>query len=345
MHYLVTGGSGFLGINLVRYLLKRGHAVTVIDIADFDYPDCCKKITFIKGDIRVKADLHKALQGVDMVVHGAAALPLYSEQDIYSTNVQGTKYVLELCREHGIQRCIYISSTAVYGVPDHHPLYETDAVSGVGPYGKSKILAEKECLAIRKTGLCVPIIRPKSFVGPERLGAFVLLYNWAKEGRNFPVIGSGANRYQLLDVADLCEAIYACAKGDAAATDDVFNIGAREFTTMRQDFQAVLDHAGFGKKIIALPAGPAVALLRTLEFLKLSPLYEWIYATAGKDSFVSTEKAEQMLGYAPRYSNQQALVRNYEWYLANELSFAGESGVTHRVPWKRGMLTLAKQFF
>jgi len=345
MRYLVTGGSGFLGINLVRYLIEHGHDITVLDIADFDYPDCRGKIKFIKGDIRSSSDCDIAMAGVDMVVHCAAALPLYAEQEIYSTDVLGTKYVLEHSLKHEAQRCIFISSTSVYGVPDHHPLYETDPLIGVGPYGKAKILAEEACDTFREKGLCVPVIRPKSFIGPERLGAFAMLYNWAKEGRGFPVIGSGSNRYQLLDVEDLCEAIYACATLDAAAVNDVFNIGASAFTTMAEDFQAVLDAAGYGKKIRPLPAAPAIAALRVLEFLKLSPLYKWIYETAFKDSFVSIEKAERILKFMPRYSNKQALVRNFNWYLANEQSFDGTSGITHRVPWKQGLLGLAKLFF
>jgi len=345
MNYLITGGSGFLGINLVRYLLKRGHAVTVLDIADFDYPDCRNKIAFIKGDVRIKNDLENAMQGVEMVVHCAAALPLYTDEQIYSTDVLGTRQVLEASARNAVQRCIFISSTAVYGVPDHHPLYESDPLVGVGPYGKAKILAEEACRKFREKGLCVPVIRPKSFVGPERLGAFAMLYDWAKEGRGFPVIGSGRNRYQLLAVEDLCDAIYACATLEKAKVNDVFNIGAGEFTNMRNDFQSVLDAAGHGKKIKPLPAGPAIAALRVLELLRLSPLYKWIYATACEDSFVSIEKARQVLQFKPRYSNKQALVRNFNWYLANEQHFAGTSGVTHRVPWKQGMLGLAKQFF
>ena len=67
--------------------------------------------------------------------------------------------------------------------------------------------------------------------------------------------------------------------------------------------------------------------------------------TAGKDSFVSIEKAERVLGYDPRYSNKEALVRNYRWYLDNLESFEGQSGVSHRVPWRQGILKVAKLFF
>ncbi|MDX2162337.1 MAG: NAD-dependent epimerase/dehydratase family protein [bacterium] len=341
---LITGGSGFLGINLVRYLLARGHAVVSLDLLDFDYPER-GRITEVKGDIRDRAAVDRAMQGVQIVIHTAAALPLYSEADIFSTDIDGTRNILESAAAHGVERMIHISSTAVYGVPDHHPLYETDPVSGVGPYGKAKIEAEALCVEARKTGLCVPIIRPKSFIGPERLGVFALFYDWAKDGRGFPMIGSGNNRYQLLDVQDLCDAIYLCMTLDRETVNDTFNIGAKAFTTMREDYQAVLDYAGYNRKIVPFPEAPVIFALKILERLKLSPLYAWVYETAGKDSFVSIDKAERVLGYAPKYSNKDALIRNYQWYLDNLSHFEGRSGVTHRVPWNQGALKLAKLFF
>ncbi len=343
--FLITGGAGFLGINLTRFLLARGHDVTCLDFADFDYPDAVDRVRVVYGDIRDPAAVEEALTGVDVVVHTAAALPLYKKSDIVSTDVAGTRNVLEAAFRHRVDRAIHISSTAVYGIPDHHPLLEDDRLDGVGPYGQAKIMAEEVCLDYRKKGMCVTIIRPKSFVGPERLGVFALLYDWAKDGRGFPMIGSGNNRYQLLDVEDLCQAIYLAATGDKVIVNDTFNIGAREFTTMRQDYQAVLDAAGHGKKVIPFPAEPLIWTLRVLEVLHLSPLYKWVYETASKDSFVSIEKAERVLGYDPKYSNRDALLRNYQWYLANVDTFEHSSGVSHRVPWGQGILKFAKQLF
>jgi len=224
-------------------------------------------------------------------------------------------------------------------------LVEGDRLEGVGPYGRAKVEAEQLCAAARQRGLCVSVIRPKSFIGPERLGIFALLYDWAQSGHNFPLSGNGRNRYQLLDVEDLCEATYLAATLPIDRANDTFNIGASQFTTMREDFAAVLDEAGYGKKLVPLPAAPAIALLRLLERLGLSPLYKWVYETAAKDSFVSIDKAALKLGFTPRYSNRQALVRNYRWYLENLHRFQHDSGITHRVPWKQGALKLAKMVF
>lgn len=342
--YMITGGAGFLGINMVRYLLDRNHEVVTLDIAPFDYPER-SQITEVVGDIRDRAAVDKAMDGVDVVIHTAAALPLYKPEEIYSTDIDGTRTVIESAHAHDVPRFVHISSTAVYGIPDHHPLYESDKLDGVGPYGEAKIAAEELCIAYRDKGMIVPVIRPKSFIGPERLGVFALLYDWAYTGHNFPVLGDGSNRYQLLDVEDLCAAIYLSATLDSDVANDTFNIGATDFTTFREDYQAVLDFAGHGKKIIGLPAEPAIWTLRFLEMLGISPLYKWVYETANKDSFVSVEKAIEKLGWQPQYSNKDALIRNYRWYVDNLAQFENQSGVSHRVPWKQGALILAKMVF
>ena len=347
MKVLVTGGSGFLGINLIRFLRTKGvDEIRVLDIADFDYPEKTEPwLKFTLGDVRDIPAVEKITEGCDVVVHCAAALPLYSEKDIYTTEVDGSKNVLNAARKFNLDRHVQISSTAVYGVPKKHPIYETDPMVGVGPYGHAKIEAEDACRAARKEGYCVPIIRPKSFIGPERLGVFALFYDWAYTGHGFPMIGSGKNRYQLMDVEDLCEAIWAAMTYPKDVVNTEFNIGAKDFTTMREDYQAVLDKAGYGKKIHGTPVKPIVFILRILEALKLSPLYPWVYETASTDSFVSIEKAEKLLDFKPRYSNKDALIRNYEWYVAHLSEFAGKSGVSHRVPWKQGLLAVAKLFF
>jgi nucleoside-diphosphate-sugar epimerase len=341
---LITGGAGFLGINLTRYLLERGYQVTTLDLQEFDYPER-PRVREVQGDIRNASLVDEVMKGQDYVVHTAAALPLYTPEEIYTTDVVGTRIVMETARKHNVKCAVHISSTAVYGIPDHHPLFEDDKLDGVGPYGQAKINAEVACLEQRAKGLVCPIIRPKSFIGPERLGVFALLYDWALDGHGFPMIGSGKNRYQFLDVADLCEAIHLCMTKEPSITNDTFNIGAKEFTTMGEDYQAVLDAAGKGKRVVPFPAAPAIVGLRALEKLGISPLYKWVYETASTDSFVSIEKAEKILGYTPKYSNKDALLRNLEWYKEHRSEFQNRSGVTHRVPWKQGAIGILKHFF
>lgn len=340
---VVTGGSGFMGINLIRFLLARHYKVTSIDIAPFDYPER-DRVAAITGDVRDYQAVLASLTDAVAVVHCAAALPLYPPDEIMTTEVDGTRTVLRAAQDAGIHRVVHISSTAVYGTVAKG-VAEDGAFEVLGPYAEAKILAERECAIARDAGLCVPVLRPKTFVGPERLGVWAILYDWAYSGSGFPLIGRGDNRYQLLDVDDLSAAVHAALTLDEAVVNDTFNIGAGVFGTMREDFQAVLDHAGHGRKVRPLPVWPVVTTLKLLERLKLSPLYEWVYETAMADSFVSIEKAERALGFRPRYSNRDALIRNFDWYVAHLPQFHDTSGVSHRVPWKQGLIALGKKVF
>ncbi len=339
----VTGGAGFLGINLIRVLLERGLSVTSLDTSPFQYPEK-SRVRVLTGDVRDAQVVADALEGVDAVVHCAAALPLHSPREIETVGIEGTKVVGSMAVRQGVQRMVHISSTAVYGIPKVHPILEEHELVGVGPYGRTKIAAEEMAASFRSS-FPVTILRPKSFIGPERLGVFALLFDWAASGHHFPIPGSGRNLYQYLDVADLVSAIWLSLTAPSDMANDVYNIGAGEFGTFRDDFQAVLDEAGFDKSVKPLPAMPAIWVLRGLDRLKLSPLYPWVYETAVKDSYVSIKKAKKNLGFAPQFSNREALLRNFHWYLENQASFAGQSGLSHRVPWKQGVLRVAKAFF
>lgn len=342
-HYFVTGGAGFLGINLVRKFLSLGHRVTTFDRNSFDYPES-GLVTHVIGDIRDADALRKAMVHADAVVHAAAALPLNTRDEIFSVDVGGTRQVIEEAHRKSIDRFVHISSTAVYGVPKGGGIKEDSPLVGVGAYGSAKIAAEKVVASYRDR-MTVTIVRPKSFLGPERLGVFSLLYDWASTGHHFPIPGTGDNLYQYLDVEDLCVGIDLALSAPKHLANDTYNFGASKFGTFREDFQAVLDRAGFGKRVKSLPVLPAILALRLLDKLGLSPLYPWVYETAVKDSYVSIEKARMNLKWSPAYSNKQALLRNYDWYVKNRSAFVSESGVTHRVPWKQGALGLAKHLF
>ena len=120
------------------------------------------------------------------------------------------------------------------------------------------------------------------------------------------------------------------------------NVGATQFGTVRSDLRALIEHAGSSSRLTPVPARPAETVLRLLELLRVSPLAEWHYKTAHRDSFVDVSKAERLLGWSPRYSNAEALTRTYDWYLANRESLAA-AGVTHRVPWNQQALAVLKR--
>jgi nucleoside-diphosphate-sugar epimerase len=335
MKYAITGGAGFLGLHLARRLLADGHEVRTLDTAPLDDAELERSVEELRGDVRDPDVVRRACEGADIVVHAAAALPIQaSRASIRAVNVDGTANVLEAAQG----RVVFISSTAVYGVPEKHPIEEDDPLVGVGWYGESKIDAERLC---RVAATETVIVRPKTFIGPERLGVFEILFDWIREGRRIYTLGKGHNRYQLLAVEDLVDAIVRAATVPEAA-NEVVHVGAKEFGTVRHDLQALIDHAGSDSRLTPIPVKPAELILRALELARLSPLAEWHYKTAHRDSFVDVSKAERILGWQPRLSNEQALIETYDWYLANR-GTVGAAGVTHRVPWNQQALGLLKK--
>ena len=339
MIWALSGGAGFLGLHLARRLLADGHQVRSLDVVTLDDAGLEQSVQELRGDVRERDRVRELVAGADVVVHAAAALPIQaSRESIRSVNVAGTENVLQEARDAGVKRVVFISSTAVYGVPEKHPIEEEDPLVGVGWYGESKIDAEALCrVAAGET----TIVRPKTFIGPERLGVFEILFDWIREGRRIYILGKGYNRYQLLAVEDLVDAIVRAGTVPEAARQ-TFNIGATEFGTVRDDLQALIDHAGSTSRLQPVPVRPAEIALRALELLRVSPLAEWHYKTAHKDSFVDVSRAQRVLGWQPRLSNKEALIETYDWYLANR-ERVGAAGVTHRVPWNQQALGLLKR--
>jgi nucleoside-diphosphate-sugar epimerase len=254
-------------------------------------------------------------------------------------NVGGTATVLTAARDRGVRRVVHISTTAVYGVPRRHPITADTPLAPLGAYGETKAEAERLCR--EATGVETVILRPKTFVGPGRLGVFEILFDWVREGRRIYVLGSGQNRYQLLAVEDLVAAVVRAA--EAPVGGQVLNVGAKVFGTVTDDLEAVIQHAGSASRVTPIPAAPARLLLRGLELTRLSPLAEWHYRTADQDSYVDTTHAENALGWAPRFSNAATLIATYDWYLANRDRQAAP-GLTHRTPWRQRALGVLKRF-
>jgi nucleoside-diphosphate-sugar epimerase len=343
MKLAVTGGAGFLGYHICKRLSEKFSEIYALDISPFEKKEYPENTKFLSVDVREKRKVLEGLKGIDIIVHSAAALPLWKRKDIFDTNIDGTRNVLEAAVEHGIERVVFISSTAVYGIPKKHPICEEDPLVGVGPYGESKIIAEGICTEFRDRGLCIPIVRPKTFIGIGRLGVFQILYDWVRSGKRIPIIGNGRNRYQLLEVDDLVDSIYLALTLPKERVNDTFNVGAKEFGTVLDDVGAMCSYSNTGSRVLPVSSSIAKPILSILWKLRLSPLYKWIYDTADTDSYVSIEKAEKVLGWFPRYSNREALIRSYSWYLQN-LQNLGSPGVTHRVAWRQGVLSFIKKF-
>lgn len=175
--YLVTGGAGFIGSNIVEELVRRGQKVRVLDsfitgkmenIAPF-----LKKIELVRGDIRDRATLRRALKGIDYCIHQAALRSVpKSVDDPFTTNdinVNGTLNVLFEAKAAGVKRVVYASSSSAYGDARSFPQKETDLPGPISPYGVSKLAAEHYCVTFAKTfGLETVSLRYFNVFGPRQ---------------------------------------------------------------------------------------------------------------------------------------------------------------------------------
>lgn len=339
--WLVTGGAGFFGIHMCRFLAEKGEEVVSYDRDPFPENERMPGIKVVEGDILDIDRLEKALTDVDYVIHAAAELALAEPGKITRTNGEAALDILEACKRKAVKKLVFTSSCAVYGTPETHPIYENSPINPMGVYGQAKNIAEQ--ILLNFNDVETVIIRPKSFIGTGRLGIFQLFFEWVEEGRKIPIFGDGENQFQLLEVTDLANACYLAAlKGK---DKEIYNIGATDFGTVNHDLTAFLKHAESGSKLLHFPSRPLKFILSILEKLKISPIYKWVYDTADKDSFVSVEKAQNQLGWEPTYSNIDALNSTYDWYLGEGKIMAQNYGTGHRVAWKQGVLRFVKYLF
>lgn len=341
---VVTGSSGMLGGNLSRHLTELGYDVRGVDLRPPHGADTTWE--HHDGDVRDTTLMTQLTTGAAGVVHCAAALPSYPADEIHDIIVNGTRSVFEAGERAGVERVVHISSTAVYGLPKTVPTTEDHPREPVDTYSRAKVAAEDVAATFRARGMCVPVLRPKTFLGPGRLGLFGMLFEWAEQGHNFPVLGSGDVRIQMFAIEDLVAAVATVLTAAGHVANDVYNLAAARFGTLREDFQAVLDMAGHGKRVVSLPARPALAGLRLLERARLSPVYGRLQHKLLADSYVSIEKARERLGFQPRWSNRDAILRTYEWWRQARIGPAPKGrGRTSRDAWRQGALALAKVFF
>lgn len=343
MKVIITGGAGFLGVHLARRFLQGNYDVTLFDIAPLDAKDLIGKVRVIKGDVRNAKAVDGAITGHDFVVHAAAALPIQrTKKAIYSVNIDGTKNVLEAALQHKVKRVVFISTTAVYGVPKHLPEKEDAPLDPIGYYGESKVAAENLCREYDAKGLQTNILRPKSFLGPERLGVFEIWFEAIYQGHRVFILGNGKNKYQLLAVSDVASAVEKTLTSKIHG--ETFNIGAKIFQTWRKDLESVIKHEKSSSKVTGLLVLPSQIMLTLLEWLNLSPLSAWHYKTMPVPSYVSIEKAEKYLKWHPTKSNQELILESYLWYKENRKKVINKIGKTHRVGWNFKILNLISRF-
>jgi nucleoside-diphosphate-sugar epimerase len=338
---LITGGSGYFGSLLRDRLRARGQAVRVFDLMDAS--DRPGDVAFVQGDIRDTARVKEACSGSEVVYHCVAQVPLAKDRALFeSVNVQGTENLLQASRLAKVGKVVYISSSAVFGVPKSNPVTEQTPPSPGEAYGRAKLEGEKLCARYASEGLDVAIIRPRTIMGHGRLGIFQILFEWIREGYNVPVLGRGDNVYQFVHADDLAEACILAARRRGRA---VYNCGTDRFGTMREVLEHLCAHAGTGSRVKGVPMAPAVGFMKFSSAIGLSPLGPYHAMMYGRSLYFDIARAQTDLGWRPRYSNNEMFVQSYEWYLKNRETILSSHGASHhRSAVKQGALSLIKHF-
>jgi nucleoside-diphosphate-sugar epimerase len=336
---LVTGGSGYFGGLLVRMLRQRGRRVRIFDLNDTD--DRPADVEFQQGDIRDAAAVRRACAGARAVFHCVAQVPLAKDKALFwSVNRDGTANLLSAAREAGAAKVVYVSSSAVFGVPKSNPVTPDTPPGPAEDYGAAKLEGETLCRKAADAGLDVSIIRPRTIMGHGRLGIMQMVFEWVAGGRNVYVLGSGANRYQFVHADDLADA---CLRAADRPGWGVYNIGAAEFGSMRETLEGLVKHAGTDSRVVGLPAAPAVAAMKLTAWLGLSPLAPYHWIMYGKEMYFDLAKPMAELGWKPRWGNVAMFAQSYDWYLANRERILAEKGKSlHKSAVKEGILKLLR---
>ena len=336
---LVTGGSGYFGSLLVQRLLDTGHEVRVLDVNDVD--DRPATVEFQVGDIRDPDAVAAAVEGVDVVFHNVAQVPLARDDALFrSVNVDGTVVLLDACATAGVSKVVHTSSSAVFGIPASNPVLPTTVPSPVEAYGHAKLAAEWACLAAVERGLDVTIVRPRTILGHGRLGIFGILFDWIADGADVFVLGNGDNRYQFVHADDLAEC---CRLAGERAGPAIVNAGTDRFGTMRESLDGLCVHAGTGASVRSLPARPAAVAMHAASTLRLAPFAPYHWTMYAESLWFDIDHARELLGWQPRFSNVEMLVDSYEWFLANRAQTGAGGRSHHRTTAKQGALGALKR--
>ncbi len=340
MKHLVTGGSGFLGNLICRRLLERGDEVVNLDIWSDDTRPA--DVEFINCDILDRDGVRKAMRGIDVVHHNVALVPITKAgKRFWDVNVTGSQIAAEEACKAGVRAFIHQSSSAVFGAVEEMPVTAQTVPKPVEAYGAAKLESERVVrAACDPAGVPLTIVRPRTILGPGRLGIFGILFKWMVENRNVYVIGDGRTLFQFVHADDLMDAyMLALDQGKPG----VYNVGTDRFGTLREGLENLIAFAGSSSKVVGLPRGVTKNALRVLDWTGLSPLGPYHYNVYGK-AFYFDVTPMLALGWKPRYGNDEALRETFTWWLEHRNDALDEGGSVHRKPIGEKILGLVRRF-
>jgi dihydroflavonol-4-reductase len=325
MNVLVTGGTGFIGSHLVRHLVKRGVAVRCL-ARRHSRLDNLKElpVEMVYGDLRDLKSLQGALQDCRTLFHCAADYRLYAKDpnELYASNVEGTRNLMQAAFEQGVQRVVYTSSVGALGLRDDGaPADEKTPVSlddMIGHYKRSKFLAEREVDIWAQRGLNVVIVNPSTPVGeldikPTPTGKIIVDF---LRGKMFGFVDTGMN---LIDVRDCAEGhILAAEKGRAG---EKYILGNGNLT-LKEIFDALAKITGLKSPTLSVPHWFAESYARVENFWSIKVAHREPFAPlesvrmSRHKMWFDSSKAVSELGL-PQNPVEEALHRAVNWFTEN----------------------------
>jgi nucleoside-diphosphate-sugar epimerase len=306
MNYLVTGGAGFVGSSICKKLLLDGHNVFNLDIIknkDIGVVNLPENILNFNS-------LEKIFNKYrfDIIIHACAEVPVTKSKNFYSVNVNGTRNIIDLFNKFPIKKLIYISSSAVYGVPKISPIREGDPRLPVEDYGKSKKQGEDLCFNNISKGKNIIIIRPRTIIGGKRLGIFSYLFDWISNDINVPVLNSGKNKYQFVNINDFSEAVILSSKIDFIGD---INIGSEHFDTIENNLKKLIFYANSKSKLKNINSMRMFKFAYFLQKINLLPLQDYHFKVYGSEIYFDLSKSKKLLNWTSRYSDFESLKESY----------------------------------
>jgi nucleoside-diphosphate-sugar epimerase len=340
MKHLITGGSGFLGNLIMQKLLEQSEEVKILDIWKSD--NLPKNVEFIECSVLDRDGVNAAMNGIDIVHHNAAQVPLTKAgKDFWKVNKTGSQIVAEEALRSNVKGFIHMSSSAVFGDVDSFPINDKTLTKPIEIYGRSKLAGENAVKSVlSKSDIPLIVIRPRTILGEGRLGIFQILFEWISENKNVYVIGSGNELFQFVHAHDLMDAYMLAYKKGVSAT---YNVGTDSYKTLREAIENVVSHAKSNSKVISLPTYLSINILRFADWLGISPLAPFHYLTYHKPYCFDMNPLIN-IGWNCKYSNDKMLTESYDWFKKNKNNLVNinNKASVHRKPVKEAILKLVK---
>lgn len=300
MNFLVTGGAGFIGSNIAKRLLEQGGKPVVLDNLSSGYKEnLLSEVKFIKGDVRIRETVEKAMAGCGAVFHLAASVGNKRSIDDpltdASINLIGTLNVLEAARKHGIQRVVFSSSAGIFGELKNLPIAEDHPQDPDSPYGTSKLAAEKMCLVYNKLynmrNVCLRYFNVYGL--NQRYDAYgnviPIFANRILKDESLTIYGDGEQTRDFVNVADVAAANLLAASSQD--TRGVFNIGSGTRVTINELAHLIQEAAGINVGLEYAPPRPGDV----------------------RDSLADISAAKNAFSFSPQTDLKDGLVEYMDW--------------------------------